>query len=65
MIAERSFWMKNYEVNQEITIPKADYIWPHPRKAVVLKEYPHFYLVLTKAGYKECISKHTADDYKD
>lgn len=49
--------MLKYRIGQKITIPKLEGVIDHPRKAVVLQEYEHFYLVLTKAGYRECISK--------
>lgn len=55
--------MRKYKIGQRITIPKLDYVCPNKRNAVVIAEYPDFYLVFTEAGYRECISKYVADEY--
>lgn len=44
-------------------IPKLDYVCPNKRKAVVIAEFQHYYLVIVEAGYRECISRYTAEDY--
>lgn len=51
--------MVKYKVGQEITIEplSGECLSNRPRKATVLQEYEHFYLVKTVAGYRECIPK--------
>ncbi len=46
------------KIGQKITLPKLIGEFMKPRPAVVVQEYPTFYVVKTKAGYMETVDRY-------
>lgn len=51
------------KIGDRVILPKKEGVTTYERNATVVGEYDAFYLVLTSAGYRECVTKES-DEYR-